>query len=96
MDDKTLVLLKDKIALEQLMQEGYFKASGDLSLLPCPFCGSRDVYYEKYIREVGPRWRVVCLGCIASIDPGWAQSRSVVQGMWNTRAQILSAEKLEG
>lgn len=70
---------------EPLTAVGYFKASGDLALCRCPFCGSEDVVYERYLHTAGYRWRVVCTSCTASIDPGHAQQRSTVQRMWNTR-----------
>ena len=57
----------------------------DLSLLPCPFCGSISAIYAKYSHESGDRWAVVCMGCMASVDPGYAQHRFVVQDMWNRR-----------
>ena len=76
-------------AVKMAMEAGYFKASGDLALCRCPFCGSEDVVYERYLHTAGYRWRVVCTSCMASIDPGHAQQRSTVQRMWNTRAPIL-------
>ena len=79
---------------EPLTETGYFKASGDLALCRCPFCGSEDVVYERYLHTAGYRWRVVCTSCMASIDPGYAQQRSMVQRMWNTRAPILSAGEM--
>ena len=95
MDDVKLALLGDKEAEKRLTDAGYFKASGDLALCRCPFCGSEDVVYERYLHTAGYRWRVVCTSCMASIDPGYAQQRSMVQRMWNTRAPILSAEEME-
>ena len=88
MDDIKLALLGNKEAAKRLTEEGYFKADGDLYLDRCPFCGSSNVVYEKYLHTAGYRWRVVCMGCLASIDPGHAQNRSTVQKMWNTRAAV--------
>ena len=93
--DIRLALLGDHEAAKRLTETGYFKASGDLALCRCPFCGSEDVVYERYLHTAGYRWRVVCMECMASIDPGHAQQRSTVQQLWNTRAPILSAEELE-
>ena len=93
MDDIKLALLGSNAAAKRLTDAGYFKASGDLALCRCPFCGSEDVVYERYLHVAGYRWRVVCTSCMASIDPGHAQQRSTVQIMWNTRAPILSAEE---
>ena len=95
--DIRLALLGDHEAAKRLTDAGYlyFKASGDLALCRCPFCGSEDVVYERYLHTAGYRWRVVCTSCMASIDPGYAQQRSTVQRMWNTRAPILSAEEME-
>ncbi len=58
----------------------------DLALNDCPFCGYKEPVYEKYMHGAGPRWRVLCLGCMAMIDPGYAQNRHTVQQMWNRRA----------
>lgn len=93
--DIRLALLGDHEAAKRLTETGYFKASGDLALCRCPFCGSEDVVYERYLHTAGYRWRVVCMECMASIDPGHAQQRSTVQQLWNTRAPILSAEEME-
>ena len=95
MDEIKRALLDDHEAEKKLEETGFFKASGDLSLESCPFCGSSEVVYEKYLHTAGYRWRVVCTNCMASIDPGCAQQRSVVQRMWNTRAPILSKSEME-
>lgn len=95
MTNEKAALLGSKEAAKRLTDAGYFKASGDLALCRCPFCGSEDVVYERYLHTAGYRWRVVCTSCMASIDPGCAQQRSMVQRMWNTRAPILSAEEVE-
>lgn len=55
------------------------------SLLPCPFCGGKEILYEKYARAAGVRWRVWCSGCVAGIDPGYAQQAHTVRRMWNRR-----------
>lgn len=57
----------------------------ELSLFPCPFCGGHGAVYAEYETPVGNRWRVFCPDCMAGIDPGWAQTRSVVCGLWNRR-----------
>lgn len=57
--------------------------------LPCPFCGSPDVYTYKYEHHKGAiRYGIMCMGCVASLDPGWVQSPHAVTEMWNKRAQI--------
>lgn len=61
------------------------KGSG-LELTPCPFCGSTEVVYMSYNHAAGKRWAAVCMGCIAMVDPGWAQQRHQVQDLWNRRA----------
>ena len=95
MDDVRAALRGDKEAANRLTETGYFTANGDLSLDSCPFCGSSDVVYERYLHTAGYRWRVVCMECMASIDPGHAQQRSTVQQLWNTRAPILSESELK-
>lgn len=93
--DDIKAMLGNGEAAKRLTETGYFKASGDLALCRCPFCGSENVVYERYLHTAGYRWRVVCMDCMASIDPGNAQQRSTVQQLWNTRAPILSAEELK-
>lgn len=60
----------------------------DLELSPCPFCGGTEVVYVQYRHFNGDtRFGVLCCDCMANIDPGWAQQKSVVQTMWNRRVR---------
>lgn len=68
------------------------KKENDDALFPCPFCGSDNVTYATYQHECGRRWVVLCMNCMAEIDPGWAQSWEAVQQLWNRR----SGEKKDG
>lgn len=68
------------------MNEQYIKPHHENELLPCPFCGCHEIVYAKYTAIVGERWKVVCCGCMAAIDPGYAQDWGVVQRLWNRRA----------
>lgn len=61
------------------------KGNADLHLLECPFCGSKEIFYEKYKTDAGERWRCWCAECIACIDPGYAQNKLTVREMWNRR-----------
>lgn len=54
-------------------------------LKPCPFCGNGEIVYAKYRHAAGERWKIICPGCTATIDPGYAQDRKTVQSMWNHR-----------
>lgn len=74
--------LKDNVAREEMVKEKIFEGE---DLLPCPFCGNREIYYEKYITPVGMRYRVICGKCCASMDTGTAQNRYTVRELWNTR-----------
>jgi hypothetical protein len=60
----------------------------DLALIACPFCGCEEVVYMSYNHASGKRWAAVCMGCIAQIDPGWAQQKHQVQELWNQRKAI--------
>ena len=66
------------------------KGNTDTRLEKCPFCGSEEIVYEKYQTKAGERWRCWCSGCIACIDPGYAQDRWTVQAMWNRRTPLLN------
>lgn len=54
--------------------------------LPCPFCGSSEIFYNKYQSANGTRWSIFCGGCIAEIDCGYAQQPSTARELWNKRA----------
>lgn len=58
----------------------------DDSVKPCPFCGSENIAYGKYEHACGTRYAILCMNCMAQIDPGWAQSWGAVQELWNRRA----------
>lgn len=60
MDDIKLAMLGNKEAAKRLTETGYFTASGDLSLDSCPFCGSSDVAYERYLHTA----RIQVEGCV--------------------------------
>ena len=61
------------------------KAFGDFALEPCPFCGSEEVVYAEYTHGEETRWKVVCCGCMASIDPGFCRNKTGLRTRWNTR-----------
>ena len=63
----------------------FFRPTDRTELKPCPFCGNDEVVYEQYEHTVGLRWRVVCCGCMAMVDPGYTQQRHQVAEMWNRR-----------
>lgn len=68
------------------------------TLLPCPFCGSTNLYAHDYDHGNGIRWRVCCLGCMGMVDPGTIQQKYRAMEAWNRRAiadnEPLTAEEL--
>ena len=65
---------------------------GDLgNLKNCPFCGGDNIAYGQYDTAVGVRWKIICLSCMAMIDPGYARQRETVARMWNHRADKENA-----
>mgnify|MGYP002708508269 CR=1 FL=1 len=52
---------------------------------PCPFCGGKEIVIDKYKHNSGQRYRIFCTGCMAMIDPGYAQQEYTVIKMWNKR-----------
>lgn len=53
---------------------------------PCPFCGGKEIVIDKYEHKCeADRYRIFCTGCMAMIDPGWAQQKQTVIDMWNRR-----------
>ena len=71
--------------MEDVVQIWKPEPGGHLTLKPCPFCGSEEIMYMQYNHRAGLRWMVMCAGCAASIDPGWAQNRHRVAELWNRR-----------
>ena len=72
---------------------------GDAAIVAiCPFCGSHNIAYGKYEHAAGSRWEVLCMNCLANIDPGYAQDWGTVRDMWNRRAapenKALTLEEL--
>ena len=54
---------------------------------PCPFCGNKEIVIDKYKCTAGTRFRIFCTGCMAMIDPGYAQQAYTVKEMWNRREE---------
>ena len=52
----------------------------------CPFCGGKEIVIDKYEHQAGERFRIFCTGCMAMIDPGYAQNKHTVIDMWNKRS----------
>lgn len=62
-------------------------------LLPCPFCGSEEVVYDRYKHEAGERYRCICLGCMATVDIGYAQDKYTAKRAWNKRTDERSISR---
>ena len=54
--------------------------------LPCPFCGCKDIVTFRYKHSAGMRYGIMCMECIATIDPGWVQQSHRAIELWNTRS----------
>lgn len=63
-----------------------FKAEKE-ELKPCPFCGGEEIYYRAYEHLAGKRWKIICVTCMATIDPGTIQDRWRLKEMWNRRTE---------
>lgn len=75
-------MVNDEIKMEKHTKGTY------LELKSCPFCGEKeDLVYIQYEHAAGKRWKIMCCGCCAEIDPGWAQEKSVVTDIWNKRTE---------
>ena len=61
--------------------------------IPCPFCGGTNLYIDGYEHGVGKRWRVVCLDCMAMVDPGTVQQKYRAIEAWNRRADLRGMVK---
>lgn len=72
------------------------ESGSDLALQPCPFCGNDEIVYARYQHAAGERWMALCTGCMASIDPGYAQTKDAVQTLWNRRAQSPDHNAAQG
>ena len=60
----------------------------NVKLKPCPFCGSDKAMIDEYKTLVGERYKVVCPGCMATVDPGDAQTDKHAAKAWNRRAEM--------
>jgi Lar family restriction alleviation protein len=72
------------VHLEDVKEITNIKKHGNLK--HCPFCGGENIYIDGYETPVGTRWRVVCLDCMATVDPGWIQQKYRAIEAWNRRA----------
>lgn len=60
----------------------------DGEVKPCPFCGEKhDIWTLKYkIAGIdADRYAVMCFGCMALVDVGYAQDRGQALRHWNKR-----------
>ena len=53
--------------------------------IPCPFCGNDKPFVDNYHHKSGVRYRVMCPGCGAMVDPGYFQSAGRAVEAWNRR-----------
>lgn len=83
MDDVKLAMLGDHEAAKRLTDAGV--------LLACPFCGG-DAMVEYDTMEPF-EYAVFCGDC--GVMPTVSEDEQVALLAWNTRAPILSAEKME-
>lgn len=68
------------------MKFGKLTKCKESEVKPCPFCGGTEIVIDEYKHEVATRYRIFCTGCLAMIDPGYAQQPEIVKSMWNKRA----------
>lgn len=80
LDDKTRALLGDHEAAQRLTEAGV--------LVPCPFCGG-----DTITTNLLGTWWCRCTSCDATSSIRADENGARLA--WNTRAQILSAEKME-
>ena len=81
--------------LEKLDIQMASDMGGDAAIVAiCPFCGSHNIAYGKYEHAAGSRWEVLCMNCLANIDPGYAQNWGTVRDMWNRRAASENAPEV--
>lgn len=71
--------------MENDFMYGELKRCKEGEVKPCLFCGGKEIVIDKYKMAAGERFRVICFGCLAMIDPGWAQQACDVIDMWNKR-----------
>lgn len=55
-----------------------------IKLKPCPFCGSRDVYFDEENGMDVDRDHIQCLGCGVVVRYG---CRRELVGLWNKRVK---------
>ena len=73
--------------------EETFKRAKPGELKPCPFCGeAKELYFERYATEAGPRWLVTCARCMATICRGYDQTPGHLVEAWNKREGVNTHE----
>lgn len=53
------------------------------NIQPCPFCGSADIYWDKYLIDESPVAFLVCKGC--GCEGPYAAQRRTALKRWNRR-----------
>lgn len=60
----------------------------DMTLLPCPCCGSKEIYYFWYKHACGKnRVGILCGECMLQMDTGTDALAFQVRQRWNRRAK---------
>lgn len=70
----------------------------DGEVKPCPFCGEKhDIWSLKYKLPGldADRYAVMCFGCMALVDVGYAQDRGQALRHWNRRTAKTSSAPTE-
>lgn len=65
--------------------ESVIKFTNASDALPCPFCGSNNIVTYQYEHDAGTRYAIMCMGCVATIDPGWVRNPHYAVELWNKR-----------
>ena len=87
MDIIKKALLGDRQAQEEITAKG--------ELLPCPFCGSKDIDYGICTGTVSGFDYIECQNCFFEITGVSSYNLEHVRKKWNTRPQLLTDEEME-
>lgn len=87
MDIVRRALLGDKKAQQELTEKG--------ELLPCPFCGSKDIDYGICIGTLNGFDYIECENCFFEITDISSHNLENIRKKWNNRPQILNDEEME-
>lgn len=68
------------------------RSTGGIKLLPCPFCGCKDVSFFRYRTDRGYEYQIECHECFNGTCQ--CESKELAVKRWNTRKPVDTANRV--